>query len=479
MERLSRPRIHFYHPGSWINDPNGLVFADGRYHLFYQLNPHATVWDNIHWGHATSADAVNWTIERAALAPDASRGLPFSGTAFNNTVRDSAASVRGLLALFTRSLRTAGGNTEEQYLARFEGESATFREVTPHPVIRNPGLSDFRDPKLWRSSRGWHSVIACGDHLRFYRSDDLITWEETSRFAAPVGAAGGIWECPDFLSFRAADGSTVDVLFVSIGQNVASTAKNVGYFVGTFDGEAFHPDPASAYQPFDYGLDFYAVQSWSGRASGAPLVIGWIGNWAYADRISGDDYAGCLSLPRSLELTRRNGRWTLAQRPLPALSALRHAPAAPHAASAGRREWRFEAGRAFVVRCSWAVAAGDTLELRVADADERSLFVSISAGVGEFRLTLDRGELWDSNLPSERVTEFTVDADAAAGREVVTMELYADTCAVELFFDGGAIAATELVPWSESARTLVVRWSAGSEDDVNWEVNPLEPISIG
>ena len=173
---------------------------------------------------------------------------------------------------------------------------------------------------------------------------------------------------------------------------------------------------------------------------------------------------------------RRNGCWTLAQRPLPALAALRHTPAAPHAEGAGRREWRFEAGRAFVARCSWAPAAGDTLELRVADADGRSLLVSISAAEGEFRLALDRGELWDTDLPSERITEFTV--DAAAGREVVTMELYADTCAVELFFDDGALAATELVPWSETARSLVARWSAGSEEGVNWEVNPLEPITI-
>ena len=86
MARLSRPRIHFYHPGSWINDPNGLVFVDGVYHLFYQQNPHGTVWDNIHWGHATSADGLNWFLEAPALAPDAARGLPFSGTAFNNKV---------------------------------------------------------------------------------------------------------------------------------------------------------------------------------------------------------------------------------------------------------------------------------------------------------------------------------------------------------------------------------------------------------
>ncbi len=477
MRSLSRPRIHFYHPGSWINDPNGLVFVDGVHHLFYQQNPHGTVWANIHWGHATSADGLNWILEAPALAPDAARGLPFSGTACNNNGPDSPPSVRGLLALFTRSLKTAGGSLEEQYLARYDEVSGTFREVTPEPVIRNPGLSDFRDPKLWRSSRGWHSVVACGDHLRFYRSDDLITWEETSRFSAPVGAAGGIWECPDMLSFRQADGSTVDVLFVSIGQHVASTAANVGYFVGSFDGEAFHPDPDSPYQPLDYGMDFYAAQSWSGIASGPPRVVGWIGNWAYADRLVGEDYAGCLSLPRTLELTRRNGRSILAQRPLPALAALRrHAPAEPRAATAGRREWRFQPGRAFVVNAAWVARAGESLEIVIADGDERSLFVSVQAVDDGFRLNLDRGELWDTNTPAERVTEFSV--DAADGREVVTLELYVDTCAVELFFDGGEIVATELVPWSDSARIVVARWSAGREDDVSWNVSPLEPILI-
>ena len=477
MGSLSRPRIHFYHPGSWINDPNGLVFANGVYHLFYQQNPHGTVWDDIHWGHATSVDALNWTLEAPALAPDTARGLPFSGTALDNNASDSPALVKGLVALFTRSLTSPGGSLEEQYLARYDEVSGTFCEVVPKPVIENPGLSDFRDPKLWRSPRGRHSVIACGDHLRFYRSDDLITWEETSRFTADVGAAGGIWECPDFLSFRDPDGSPVDVLFVSIGQHAASTAANVGYFVGSFDGEAFHPDPDTPYQPLDYGMDFYAAQSWSGIASGPPRVVGWIGNWAYADRLSGDDYVGCLSLPRTLELTHRNGRRTLAQRPLPALAALRRAPAAPHAAAAGRREWRLEPGRAFVVDAAWAVRAGERIELVIADGDGRSLFVSVSAAEDGFRLTLDRGELWDTSTPAERATEFTV--DAAEGREVVTVELYVDTCAVELFFDDGEIVATELVPWSDGARTVVARWSAGGGDELNCHVTPLEAISIG
>lgn len=476
MMDLSRPRIHFYHPGSWINDPNGLVLVNGVYHLFYQLNPDGTSWDNIHWGHATSSDALNWVVESPALAPQPALGLPFSGTALENSADESPEELRGLLALFTRSLRHEQTVLEEQYLARFDAGSKTFVSVSSEPVIGNPGLEDFRDPKIWRSISGWHSVVACGDHLRFYRSDDLIKWEETSRFVADVGDSRGTWECPDFLSFPMPDGSTVDVLVVSIGQHEVTTSANVGYFVGTFDGEVFRPDPDTPFQPFDYGPDLYAVQSWSGVSAETPLAIGWMGNWAYAHRVSGPNYRGCLSLPRVLELKRIAGRWVLLQKPLPALSTLRLVPVRPRFAVEGRLEWRLPAGQAFLARATIAVNSDADVELTIRDEEGHASAVVVSRSDAGFRIKLERGELWDAQEALGRITEMEADSPNEDGK--MTMEFYVDTCSIETFFDGGKLTATQLVPWGDSARTIVATWTAASKGGVEWEIVPLEPVSI-
>ncbi len=470
------PRLHFYHPHCWINDPNGLVYANGVYHLFYQLNPDDTVWGNIHWGHATSEDALNWKIEEPALAPDSVRGLPFSGTALENSVDTSPRELRGLLALFTRSFQLAEGAREEQYLARFDYESKTFRSVLPDPVIKNPDLSDFRDPKLWRRGHTWHAVVACRDHLRFYRSEDLITWQETSIFTAEVGYVGGIWECPDLLSFVTADGSSVDILVVSIGQHEVTTAANVGYFVGTFDGEAFHPDPDIPYRPFDYGPDFYALQSWSGVAPESPLAIGWMGNWAYAHRASADGYGGCLSLPRVLDLTHSNGRWVLRQKPISGITALFQDAVDPQVSSEGRSEWSVPAGRAFVLRGSVVIDSGSEVRIAIGDVKGRVSLLSVARVDTVLRITLDRGALWETETEEARVTQIVIDSpsDSAA----TTVALYVDTCSIEAFFDGGEIAATQLVPWEEGQRTVVTTGPPGCKGGVDWKVLLLRPVSI-
>ncbi len=470
------PRIHFYHPHCWINDPNGLVRVNGVYHLFYQLNPLDTVWGNIHWGHAISTDALQWTIEEPALAPDSERGLPFSGTALENSVDTSPRELKGLLALFTRSFQLGAGAKEEQYLARFDYDSKTFQSVVPDPVIRNPELSDFRDPKLWRGERYWHAVVACRDHLRFYRSVDLITWEETSVFTADVGYIRGIWECPDLISFEGSDGSSVDVLFVSIGQHEVTTAGNVGYFVGTFDGEAFHPDPDTPYRPFDFGPDFYALQSWSGMAPEAPLAIGWMGNWAYAHRAPGDGYGGCLSLPRVLDLKRRNGMLVLHQRPIAGITALFRDAIDPEVSAEGHSEWRLRPGEAFLLRGSVALDSGCGARIAIGDVQGRFSSVSLTRTDGGLRIILDRGASWGTDTAEEQVTEIVVDSPNNGA--ATSVELYVDTCSIEAFFDGGEITATQLVPWGDGPRTVLSTWPPGCKGGVYWEIIPLRPVSI-
>lgn len=476
MARLSRPRIHFFHAGSWINDPNGLVFADGVYHLFYQLNPEATKWDNIHWGHAVSKDAVNWSVDRPALIPDEQTGLPFSGSAVFTPFSGDGAAPAELLALYTRSLPMPEGNFEEQYLARFDTRSNRFEPVQAGPVIANPGLADFRDPKLWRLGDQWYVVVSAGDHLRFFQSGDLTNWTETSRFYDDVERPEGVWECPDLLRFRTVNGGQVDLLIVSVAVHGSAQSSNVLYYVGDFDGQQFTPKPGTSYRPVDYGKDFYAVQSWSGLSSDSPLATGWLGNWAYSHDLKGDRFRGCLSIPRTLELQRNGGSWQLVQNPVVEISSLYQPPATPIRSKGSRTEWELDADTPFLMRGSWLVREEGSLEIAIGDQEDNWFLVSFSFKGTTGAVVLDRRQLWDTGKEEEGLTRFVVERS----RELrpVDVRLFVDTCCVELFLDGGKTTATELAPWHSGERRIVISGVSKGKGGATWEVIPLTSMSI-
>lgn len=476
MNRLNRPMIHFFHPGSWINDPNGLVFADDLYHLFYQLNPDSTQWDNIHWGHASSRDAVHWSVTRPALLPDGATGLPFSGSAVSVAQSESGQEPYGLLAMYTRSLPQTDGSLQEQYLGRFDASTEVFEPVVQEPIIPNPGLKDFRDPKLWWDTDGWHAVIAAGDHLRFYRSDDLISWTETSTFSDDIGRSNGVWECPDLIRFATEEGASVDVLIVSVAVHDSAESSNVIYYLGNFDGEQFTPLPGTGYRPVDYGKDFYAVQSWSGLSLDTPLVTGWLGNWAYSHDLRGDEYSGCLSIPRRLELQREGSIWRLIQNPVPATESLYGERATPSQEEAGRTEWRLPPRAPFLLHGTWEPEPGEVLEIAIADHTGKRFRATFSDEQHLVRVLLDRRELWEPSNDQDGLTRFSVEKR----REEPGMDIrvFVDTCCVELFLDGGRAVATELVPWDDGERRIAIGGSSPNQGGVTWELIRLIPMRI-
>ncbi len=336
-QEMYRPQLHFTPPRNWMNDPNGLVFYDGEYHLFYQYNPFGTRWGHMSWGHAISLDLVHWEHYPVAI-PEADGVMAFSGSAvvdWNNSSGFGNGERPPLVAIYT-GYREAE-KIQAQYLAYSNDRGRSWMTYSGNPVL-DRGLADFRDPKVfWHEpTQRWIMVVALSaDHkVQFYESTDLKSWTLMSEFG-PAGSDQGLWECPDLFPLTVEDGSQQDrwVLQVDLGDGAVAGGSGGQYFLGYFDGRQFEAQPlgASAWagpglaQWVDYGQDFYAAVSWSDVPvqDGRRLWIGWMNNWQYAQEIPTDPWRSAQSLPRSLHLRNVGDGLRLAQQPVRELQSLR------------------------------------------------------------------------------------------------------------------------------------------------------------
>ncbi|MBN9347886.1 MAG: glycoside hydrolase family 32 protein [Devosia sp.] len=290
-----RPRLHFSPATGWLNDPNGLIFVDGVWHVFYQHHPHSTLWGPMHWGHASSRDLVNWTHLPIALKPD-TLGTCFSGSA--------VATPEGEIKLFYTAHQTAldGSDFQVQCLVHADHELTSFAGDERNPVVDNPGLSAFRDPKVfWHEpTRRWIMVVTHGQSIGIRSSSDLVNWALESEFGDRDGRHGnGPWECPDLFPLQAADGTTHWILLVGIGSDSYGGGSGTQYFIGDFDGHRFaNGNSSDTVLWADYGRDYYAAQSFHGAPR--PTTMAWASNWQYARETPTRSFRGVLSLPREL-----------------------------------------------------------------------------------------------------------------------------------------------------------------------------------
>lgn len=311
-----RPQLHFTPEKNWINDPNGLVYYEGEYHLFYQYNPHGNDHRNMHWGHAVSTDLCHWEELGVALAPDG-LGTIFSGSAvadINNTSGLFENGSGGLVAIFTHD-----GENQQQSIAFSEDNGRTWSKYDGNPVIPNTEIRDFRDPKVfWHNdSKKWVMSLACGDHIQFYASENLIDWVYLSSFGEEYPSHEGVWECPDLFCLPVEnDNSTQWVLIVSINAGGPNGGSAVYYFTGNFDGQTFHPNekPEDELNWADTGKDFYAAVTWSNTEN--TYWVGWMNNWQYAGSVPVSPWRSSMSLVRQLSLYKSDGKYFLKQQPI-------------------------------------------------------------------------------------------------------------------------------------------------------------------
>ncbi len=322
-----RPQIHFSPLAHWMNDPNGMVYFNSQYHLFYQHYPDSTVWGPMHWGHAISKDLVHWQHLPIALYPD-SLGYIFSGSAVADVNNTSGFGKNGkipLVAIFTHhdpKGEKAGTNTfQNQSIAYSLDDGKTWTKYANNPVVKNPGIKDFRDPKVswYEAGKKWVMTLATLNQITFYSSPNLKDWTKESEFGKEVGAHGGVWECPDLfpLNYK---GEKIWVLIVNINPGGPNGGSATQYFTGRFDGNKFTPFQTDT-RWLDYGPDEYAGITWSNTGN-RKIFLGWMSNWQYANVVPTNPWRSAMTVPRDLGIEKIGDKYLVTSHPVPELTSL-------------------------------------------------------------------------------------------------------------------------------------------------------------
>ncbi len=308
----NRPQFHFSPEKKWMNDPNGMVYNKGVYHLFYQYHPDSTIWGPMHWGHATSKDLLHWQHKPIALYPD-KNGFIFSGSAVLDKQNSSGFGTDDnmpLVAIFTyhdaKGKASGDSGFETQGIAYSLDNGDSWTKYDGNPVIGDENSTDFRDPKVfwYEPDQKWIMSLVAGDHAQFHGSKNLKDWELLGEFGKNKGAHGGVWECPDLIPFKI-EGTDEEkwVLFISINPGAPNGGSGTQYFIGNFDGKTFTTEETED-RWIDWGTDNYAGVTFSNTPEDEVIFLGWMSNWQYANETPTEGWRGATTLPRKLTLER-------------------------------------------------------------------------------------------------------------------------------------------------------------------------------
>lgn len=300
-----RPVYHHTPAYGWMNDPNGMFYKDGVYHLYFQYNPYGSVWGNMHWGHSTSTDLMHWKFEGCAIVPDA-WGAIFSGSCVVDHENTAGFGKEAVVAFYTSAKSTPWGDIQMQSMAYSLDNGKTFTKYEGNPILTS-SEKDFRDPKVFWYAPGkhWVMILAVGQHMEIYSSVNLKEWKKESEFGAMQGAHGGVWECPDLVEIPV-EGSREKkwVLICNLNPGGPFGGSAAQYFVGSFDGKKFVNESPTQTKWMDWGKDNYATVTWNNAPDGRCIALGWMSNWQYANNVPTRQYRSANTLARDLTLYR-------------------------------------------------------------------------------------------------------------------------------------------------------------------------------
>jgi len=441
---LYRPQIHFSPKEKWMNDPNGMVYYKGVYHLFFQYYPGATVWGPMYWGHAISKDLVHWVQLPVALSPD-SLGYIFSGSVVADTTNSSgfgSAANPPLVAIYTNhdvvGERAKKNNFQNQSIAYSTDGGMTWAKYEHNPVIANPGITDFRDPKVswYAPGKKWIMTLATKDRVTFYSSGNLKTWSKESEFGAMNGSHAGVWECPDLLQMEYM-GKQVWVLLVSINPGAPNGGSGTQYFTGDFDGHHFLlSDTVTKW--LDHGMDNYAGVTWSNTGT-RKIFLGWMSNWGYAQSIPTTRWRGTNTLPRELGVVRIDSVCYLKSEPVRELQLLVTGKAVKKNIKSSIYSYKinknspfrmdFKSSKAASFKIVFSNSKGDKAIVGY-DMTENSFYIDrTNSGTCQF----------SKDFPGRHK------AKRLATSSQIGVTVYADASSIELFADNGLSVFTDLV----------------------------------
>jgi len=319
-----RPLYHHTPAYGWMNDPNGMFYKDGVYHLYFQHNPYGSTWGNMTWGHSTSRDLVNWEFQGDPLLPDA-WGTIFSGSCVVDYENTAGFGRGAVIAFYTSAKSTAWGDSQSQSLAYSLDNGKTFTKYVGNPILTSQER-DFRDPKVfwYAPDKHWVMILAVGQEMQIFSSKNLKEWKKESSFGAKQGAHGGVWECPDLVQLPV-EGSKEKkwVLICNLNPGGPFGGSAAQYFVGTFDGKKFTNESPTQTKWLDWGKDNYATVTWSNAPDGRCIALGWMSNWQYQAVLPTSQYRGSNTLARDLTLYKENGDYFLKSAPSPEIESLR------------------------------------------------------------------------------------------------------------------------------------------------------------
>jgi sucrose-6-phosphate hydrolase SacC (GH32 family) len=453
-----RPQVHFSPRQHWTNDPNGLVYFHGEYHLFYQYNPFGDGWGHMSWGHAVSADLLHWR-ELPVAIPEHDGIMIFTGSIVVDQENTSGLCAKGsacLIAIYTGSGDTPHGPLQTQNIAYSRDDGRTWTRYSANPVL-DLHMADFRDPSVSWDTQQKHWIMAVSlpkEHkVRFYASPNLREWTRLSDFG-PAGDVAGDWECPDLLQIPAASGKgSIWALKVGLNPGAPQGGSGEQYFLGSFDGKSFSPSgEPGAHGWTNYGKDDYCAISFNGLPKGQkPTLIGWMSNWQYAGKLPTSPWRGQMSLPRRLTYFKDSAGLALSQQPV--VAPLQEAGA------------RIAVTAGTVEGAASQILAGDPpYELDLT-------FASTGAGAFGVRLYSD-GDHWTEIGFDRQKGAFYIDRTRSGGEiapefpartiaplvasRPLDLKLIVDRSSVEAYAQDGTIAMTDLIfPPTKSSRIEV------------------------
>lgn len=442
-----RPQFHFSPPAHWMNDPNGMAYYKGEYHLFYQYYPDSTVWGPMHWGHAISTDLVHWQHLPIALYPD-SLGYIFSGSVVvdeNNTSGFQTGSEKPLVAIYTyhnAAQEKAGNHSfQTQGLAYSLDSGRTWKKYLHNPVITNPGIKDFRDPKVtWHNaSKKWIMTMAAGDHIRFYESANLKDWQLSGTFGKEEGSHGGVWECPDLVELPLANSAQKKwLLLVSIGKGAPNGGSGTQYFVGDFNGKTFtNLNPKSKQLWLDHGADNYAGVTWSNAPAKRSLFLGWMSNWQYAQTVPTKTWRSAMTIPRDLSLRKTPDGIRLFAEPAKEIKTLRTASCVID--NFNQKKYPFSLGE-LVLDIDLEQTSANDFGAEIVNTNNEKVRIGFDKTSNQFYI--DRRQSGDTSF--SKVFAATHVAPRISKNKRITLHLFIDHSSVELFADSGSVVITDI-----------------------------------